>query len=289
MNDDNSSGDPGHDRRPAIFLHIPKTAGTTLHRIIESQYKPEELFTFGSDAHAAVEDFKRRDLQERSKIRLLRGHMAFGLHAYLPSTNQYFTILREPFARIVSYYNFILRTPDHYLYEIVDANNMSLSDLLQSRLPLMMNDGQVRLLSGVWGNAPFGEVSDDMLETAIRNLDEYFIVVGLTEKFDQTLCLLQTALGWSSDILYKRHNVSRKGLTKDQLPEAATALVRKYNQQDIQLYAHAKRIFAQRIKQQGALFPLKVKLFQVRNHWEPIFWKLRSYSIRAHFRKKLLS
>jgi hypothetical protein len=28
------------DRRALIFLHIPKTAGTTLNRIIEWQYSP---------------------------------------------------------------------------------------------------------------------------------------------------------------------------------------------------------------------------------------------------------
>ena len=33
------------DRRALVFLHIPKTAGTTLNRIIEWQYNPLLIFT----------------------------------------------------------------------------------------------------------------------------------------------------------------------------------------------------------------------------------------------------
>jgi hypothetical protein len=33
------------DREALIFLHIPKTAGTTLNRIIEWQYNPVSIFT----------------------------------------------------------------------------------------------------------------------------------------------------------------------------------------------------------------------------------------------------
>ena len=33
------------DRQALIFLHIPKTAGTTLNQIIEWQYSPLSIFT----------------------------------------------------------------------------------------------------------------------------------------------------------------------------------------------------------------------------------------------------
>jgi hypothetical protein len=46
-----------HNSQPVIFLHIPKTAGTTLHDIIERQYAPDVIYTFGSDAHDSVEKF----------------------------------------------------------------------------------------------------------------------------------------------------------------------------------------------------------------------------------------
>ena len=57
-NDKPIPGQGSHSAKPVIFLHIPKTAGTTLHDIIERHYVPGEICTFGADAHAAVEDFK---------------------------------------------------------------------------------------------------------------------------------------------------------------------------------------------------------------------------------------
>ena len=272
--------------KPAIFLHIPKTAGTTLHDIIERQYDSDQIYTFGSDAHASVEKFRSLSVLEREKIQMLRGHMAFGLHELLPSTNNYFTILREPVERVISYYNFILRTPDHYLYQKIQSEKLSLLELLQSKIPLMMNDAQVRLLSGVWGDAPFGEVSIEMLNTAEHNLQQFFVVVGITKEFDKTLFLLQNVLNWESSILYERQNVSNDRTAANMMPVETINLIRQHNQMDIKLYEFAKTLFSHQIKKQGLLFALKVKFFQAQNRWKPISGQIRQYSIRSAIKSR---
>lgn len=63
-----------------IFLHIPKAAGTTLHRILERHYPPSAIFSIGADAHASIREFKALSEAERAAIRLFRGHMPYGLH-----------------------------------------------------------------------------------------------------------------------------------------------------------------------------------------------------------------
>jgi hypothetical protein len=280
-------GEQKSGRSPAvIFLHIPKTAGTTLLSILDRQYPAQSIHSFGGDAHASVAQFKALDEQSRAQIQLLRGHMAFGLHEYLPEPVVYFTILRDPVARVISYYNYILRTPPHYLYEEVTSKKMSLHDLLDSELPLMMNDGQVRLISGVWGEPGFDEVTPVILETAKKNLADYFVVVGLMEHFDQTLCLLKENLGWEEDMTYQRLNVSKQGSKAHQLPAATVDLVKKVNQQDIALYAYAQERFAQQCAQRGPLFPLRLRQFQLQNRIKPTLKKLRSYSIRTALRAR---
>lgn len=275
-----------HNHQPsaAIFLHIPKTAGTTLLDILDRQYPAAAIHSFGGDAHASVAQFKAMDEQSRAQIRLLRGHMAYGLHEYLPRPAPYFTILRDPVARVISYYNYILRTPPHYLYETVTSNNMSLQELLESGLPLMMNDGQVRLISGVWGEPGFGEVTPEMLETAKKNLAESFIVVGLTEQFDRTLCLLKEKLNWSQPTTYQRLNVAPHSSKKSHLPAATLDLLKRANQQDGALYAFAQELFAQQCAQQGPLFDFRVRRFQLVNKLQPAIKKVRTYSVRAKFR-----
>jgi hypothetical protein len=64
------------DREALIFLHIPKTAGTTLNRIIEWQYSPLSIFTI--DAHqirATAERFKSLPERRRRRFRVVRGHL----------------------------------------------------------------------------------------------------------------------------------------------------------------------------------------------------------------------
>ncbi len=266
---------------PVIFLHIPKTAGTTLLNILDRQYPPEIVYSFGADAHASVAEFQALDEEKRSAIRLLRGHMAYGLHDYLPGSPNYFTVLREPAARVISYYNFIRRTPDHYLYEEVVGRDMSLYDLLQSGLPLMMNDAQVRLISGVWGEPPFGAVTPVMRQTAEKNLADSFVVVGITEQYDKTLLLLKEKLGWQQDISYERLNVSSQGATAQTLSADTIDLIKQVNQQDIALYAYAVALFQEQCAQQGAAFPLRVRRFQFLNRYGAQLEQARTYSIRA--------
>ena len=268
----------------AIFLHIPKTAGTTLMSILDRQYPAESIYSFGADAHASVAQFKAMDDESRAKIQLLRGHMAYGLHEFLPAPAVYFTVLRDPVARVISTYNFILRTPAHYLYEAVTRQNLSLHGLLASKLPLMMNDGQVRLISGVWGEPAFGEVTEAMLEKAKKNLAESFAVAGITEQFDQTLCLLKENLKWQQAITYQRLNVSQQGLQASKLPAATVDLIQHANRQDLALYAYARNLFKEQCAQRGALFAWRVRRFQLTNKYGPIVKRLRTYSVRTKLR-----
>ncbi len=250
--------------KPAIFLHIPKTAGTTLHTIVDRQYASDHIYSFGSNAQDSIKKFQELSAEERAKIRFLRGHMPFGLHEFFPLTDEYITLLRDPVDRVVSYYNFILRTPEHYLYEIVTLRNMSLFDLLQTDYPIMMNDAQVRLLSGIWADVGYGKVPSEMLEKAKANLQRHFIVVGITEEFDKTLLLLKEKLEWPSEILYKKQNVSHKKASRQISAETLDA-IRLYNQLDDALYQFAASLFLREVAAQGNLFPIKVKLFQLRN------------------------
>ena len=94
-------------REALIFLHIPKTAGTTLNRIIEWQYNPLSIFTI--DPHrirATVDRFKTLSEQRRRQLRVVRGHMPYGIHKFLPQGGTYITMLREPVARVLSSYSF---------------------------------------------------------------------------------------------------------------------------------------------------------------------------------------
>ena len=100
-----------------IFLHIHKTAGTSLKHLIMRQY-PRDT-TYLMDQHyfrlqKALDELGTLDLEARRRIDCLIGHVAYGVHSILPRESTYLTMLREPVSRTLSHYHFVRAgsTPD---------------------------------------------------------------------------------------------------------------------------------------------------------------------------------
>ena len=256
-------------KQTAIFFHIVKTAGTTLHQIIDRHYQPDETYWIGTKGHP-LEHFTSLSEADRAKIRLLRGHMVFGLHTFLPGPSIYFTLLRDPVERTLSYYYFIRRTPEHYCHDLITSNDMSLEEFLENKADDLIINGQTRVLAGKkWHK----ECTEGAVEAAKRNLREHFTIVGLVERFDETLHLLKRALNWQN-LYYIRQNVGTNRPGMDGLPPATLDAVIKANQFDIELYQYATELFEEKIRQQGPLFALQVKLFQLVNQNRTRFSRL---------------
>lgn len=277
------------DKRPVIFLHIPKTAGTTLHRIIERQYAAERIISFGPDAHQSIADFRALSEERRAQIRMLKGHMAFGLHRYFPADSDhnrpvYFTLLRDPIERVISHYYHVLRDPAHYLYPYTEEGQLGLADFLKTKVPVMLNNGQTRLVSGLWEEIPFGACDAEMLETAKQNIREHFVLVGLTERFDETLCLLRSILGWQHDISYVPQNVGDNRPARAQLSPETLDVVLETNQLDIALYAYAEHLFEEKV-QQSPDVAAQVEALHARNRFEILRYEadimMRDYRVTS--------
>lgn len=247
-----------------IFLHIQKTAGTTLHRIIERYYTPEEIYFF--DAHTyTYEQFSNLSAAERVSIRMLRGHMVFGPHELLPQPTTYFTVLRDPIERVISHYYHVRRDANHCYHDFLVSNEMDLKAYVESGIHRGMSDFQTRVLAGgKWHNAPYGKCPEEALEAAKENFRKRFAVVGLMERFDETLLFLRRAFGWR-DIFYVPQNVSRRRPSKHELaPETLEAIV-NVNRVDVKLYAYVKERFNQNVRQLGPVFARKIRAFRLVN------------------------
>ena len=233
------------NERILIHLHLPKTAGTTLRTIADRNYTGGEIYTVSRPYAEQGEELRGLPEQRRREIKLLRGHMVFGLHEHFDKPADYFTILRDPVERVISAYYYVRRTPTLPYYGEVVGKNMSLEDFAASGLPQAYNQ-QARLISGRFDDFT------NALEIAKHNLNTHFIVVGISERFDETLLLLKKQLGWTR-VFYHRQNVTKNRPTRSEVSKSAIKLIERQNALDMELYEIALRQFDETLRAEGLL------------------------------------
>lgn len=201
---------------------------------------------------------------QRANVRILQGHMGYGLHRAVPHQTRYFTLLRDPIERVISFYYFVRRNKQHYLFDFVETENRTLKEFMESQVTPMVDNAQVRMISGVWLDVPFGDCDDELLDIAKKNLRDKFTVVGLTERFDETLLLLKRAFSWNN-VFYTRKNVTKSRPRKYDLPPDQLQAVVDANHLDVQLYEYAQELFESHLGRQGITFPLELAILKLVN------------------------
>lgn len=250
-----------------VFLHIPKTAGTTLRDVIARQYPEEAIFVIGEDANGDIARFKTVSEATSSDIRVLSGHMSFGLHRYLPPPVTYITVLRDPISRALSDYGFVKSNPYHPIYETV--SKMSLTEYMTSGITGQLSNGQTRLISGECKDGNIGiptvrELTDRDYENALKNLSDFFSVAGTQERFLESLMAMRMMLGWRYPFHTKR-NVTTKPLSETTLSVEDKALLKRINQYDTLLYEEVNGRLDEVIRAGGAGLSRDIATFRLLN------------------------
>ena len=223
-------------RKGLVFLHIPKAAGTTLRHVISRHY-PHELI-LSTDAPVTL------SAEQRRRLRVIMGHVPFGTQTQLDAPVDVITMLRHPVERIASLYDYVRLRPGHPWHPLVDGT--SLADFAACGHPATCNQ-QVRQLSGC------DEVSRAALELATHHLTHELTVVGLAERFEESLVLLKRALGWHT-IYHRRLNVTPGRPLRREIPRSTVARIESANELDLELYGLASRRFDDVVRTQDEGF-----------------------------------
>lgn len=265
-----------------IFLHIPKTAGTTMHSIFEKQYAPAALYSTypANHPHGSLEAYAALPPRRKAEIRVLLGHFSYGVHELVPDPYVYITILREPIDRMISNYYHINRDPNHGLHELVSSGQMDLKAYVEHMVyDLTMDNEQTRMFAGNWDGRGHGPCTDNMLETAKANLRDHFSVVGVTRRFDETYLLTKRLLGWPHRF-YTKRNVTKNRPRKEDLPISDLAFLKEHNHFDSHLHRYAQTLLQEQVARQGPDFARELILYRTLN-------ALFNVSFIAHIYHKL--
>jgi hypothetical protein len=223
-----------------IFLHIGKTAGTTLSAIARRHFPPQGVFTYDSAGPGTpAEQLTALSAERRAELALVLGHMQYGIHEALPGPSTYITLLRDPVERIVSHYRHVLRYSEHRLHAEVKRSKMTLGEYAGCPISEELDNWQTRCIAG--GTAlPIGGCTRDLLDRAKHNLDEQFAWLGLAERFEESVVLLRRTLGWRRPYYVPLNTANGR---REAVAEAVRAEILRWNALDQELYDHATARF----------------------------------------------
>lgn len=261
-----------------VYLHIPKTAGSTLLSVVKRQYAPGELVvSYGGELAfwPLRKDFITA-IRQNSHVRAVCGHFGFGVHLLLGCRDaRYVTLVRDPAKRIVSFYLHQAREPKARLYETI-RKGAQLRQLIEDHLAPEFNNYVVRVLATDinlieshlgpdwpervaaerWeqmrntvgtlnglGHSPIGPYDQIMNEThlrrALRNIEDQFCFVGITEQMDESVRRLALGFGWPKVEVTAKLNAAMH--PHPALDDKTVETIHKYNRLEYALY---KRISA---------------------------------------------
>ena len=256
-------GPAGADDRCVVFVHVPRTGGTTVEKVLDRKYRAHVLHL--ETLWSPLASVGNLPFHERAAARVVAGHVHYGVHEYIPRECDYVTVLRDPIERVVSMYRFIRGNPKHWLHDELLRSGMCLREFAETAADPGVDNQQTRLIAGTGSGElgqPPSELGDNALEAAKRHL-RTFLVVGLTERFDESFILLRHAMGWRLP-MYMSVNAAGDSESPS-VDEDAIAAIRERNRLDLELYDFGRELFAAAVARRGTPFRRELAAFQALN------------------------
>ncbi len=237
-----------------FFLHIPKTAGTTIVDTLASFFPNESRANY-------IEGLDHDQRLKLGNRRFVSGHLFLDEIRRLPFTAEFrqSVLLREPYARLASHLRFMDRyaTPAFrtsyellfpHLKDVVDhiseidfENPKSLKDFFSDLSPwsrLAFDNSQVRFLVDDPGPRPLfisRALNAEVTDYAIQRLLS-FDYIGTTENIDEFVGQIARASGFGSNYQVMQSNVALAGRRIDYLDPRIRDVMHDFVKYDCRLY-----------------------------------------------------
>lgn len=176
-----------NQQEPLVFLHIFKTAGSTLTNILRKWYNPEKRFIKHNVYTNVAPEARKETCTEETINKLAQinipnpvfcGHFDQTAYKFPSQCNQFITILRDPFEQMVSAYYFSKTKQPN----LINLKYSSVEEYVM-KFPYRYN------LSNSFTKE---KITIDNFETVIN---KYFIAVGSLKNFSKTLDVFENVLG----------------------------------------------------------------------------------------------
>ena len=240
--------------KPFLFIHIRKTAGTSLHALLANQFPGDRVLL---NAHSVSGP------QEPADALFATGHVDFDYVRRFRTRPTIFTVLREPVSLASSCYHYFLGNDEEFFRRLESdwtrkeyqsrrlftdrARQQDMLSFLTREEELArpwLSNVQTRQLAGA--SCVDGKADDaQLLETALKHLRQCDLV-GLVERLDDTLLLVRGLMNWGR--IGPLQHLNRTDRQTPDINARCIAMLRSWNTLDLRLHEEAVKLLQSKLK-----------------------------------------
>jgi Sulfotransferase family len=240
-------GGAGRSGSPFFFVHVQKTAGTSLAIRLTNQFRESEIYPDPTDGDLMtvmpqlnVDVLVERWAARRDQIKVVTGHFPLATADLLGGGFTTFTVLREPVERTLSYlrhFRKMTKAARKLSLEEIYEDPLRYEGLVHNHMVKMFSLGVDELGGGVMTPVEFTPDRLEQAKAGLRRVD----VVGLQETFDDFVAELESRFGWDlGEEMYANHT------DHVDVDAAFRARIAEDNAFDIEFYEYAVALVAER-------------------------------------------
>lgn len=246
------------------FIHIPKTAGTTLIQILDRYFPQNDIMPA-----QLWREFTRLDPSTITNFRLFQGHFGgAGLDPFVRRPLKKITMLRDPMTLALSRYGHMRRESNTTNHEFLVAKTLPFAESLHH--PLLLKRGHNSTISHLsftwnpstdllqlfrlrqhhdvnhWISSNKVRLTDEEAFTVAKQRLEACVFFGLVEHFAESMLLMAYTFGAPPIRRIHRHRNFGCGSQASALSEEVSERFKKLNRHDLEFYEFGRKLFFQR-------------------------------------------